>query len=337
MKRFLCLTLCLCTLLLPALAEEELDEEELARMEEITPTPNPLATPEPPDYVYAVSDAQTSDGETIVEQTDSPAFVETLLEVARGELGYAEGANSYTKYGEWSGDPNAQWCAEFICWCVDQVDKRNGSSLLGTVYPNWSGQNTGRDWFIKRGRFVYRKGNCPDWGYQWLRGADHLMTKNEYVPRAGDVVFFSYNESGDTEHAALVEYCAVDAQGQTLIHVIEGNNPSAVQRNTYLLGNSQVLGFGTCEDVVGTTMRSGNRGDKVLWLQQSLNALGLLEERHLTGAFGGNTRRAVIAFQTEHMEGKTANGLADRETQQAIEAALQELIFNNPDSWLVEE
>lgn len=316
---------------------EELDEETLARQaEEATATPDPDATPVLPEQVYALSDVNNpeGDGETLIEEGDRPEFVEKLLEVARGELGYAEGPNSFTKYGLWSGDANAEWCAEFVCWCVDQVDQRYGTSLLNVIYPNYSGQNTGRDWFIKRGRFVYRKGNCPDWGYQWLLGSDHLLQKNEYIPRSGDLVFFSYNEAGDTEHVALVEYCTRDAEGNVVIHVIEGNNPSSVQRNSYFLNNSQVLGFGACEDVVGTTMRYGNSGDKVLLLQQALNALGYLEEQHLTGAFGGNTRRAVMDFQAG-MEGKTVNGLADRETQQAIAAALNEMTYNDPNSWLV--
>ncbi len=110
---------------------------------------------------------------------------------------------------------------------MDQTDQRFGYALLNDVYPNYGGQNTGRDWFIARGRFVYRKGNCPDWGYQWLKGSDHLLTKNEYVPHPGDLVFFSYNQAGDTEHVALVEYCACDADGNVNIHVIEGNNPPA--------------------------------------------------------------------------------------------------------------
>ena len=49
---------------------------------------------------------------------------------------------------------------------------------------------------------------------------------------------------------------------------------------------------------------------------------------------GGNTRRAVMDFQVG-MEGKTVNGLADRETQQAIAAALNEMTYNDPNSWLV--
>ena len=321
-----------------AAAYEDLDEETLAAQATAVLTPDPADTPVPPEQVYAISDVNNPDeeGETRIEEGVRPDFVERLLEVARGELGYTEGAHSFTKYGLWSGDANAEWCAEFICWCVDQVDQRYGTSLLNVVYPNYSGQNTGRDWFIERGRFVYRKGNCPDWGYQWLLGSDHLLQKNEYIPRSGDLVFFSYNEAGDTEHVALVEYCTRDAEGNVIIHVIEGNNPTSVQRNSYFLNNSQVLGFGACEDVVGTTMRYGNRGDKVLWLQEALHTLGYLEEKHLTGAFGGNTRSAVMAFQSG-MEGKTVNGLADRETQQAIAAMLAEITYNDPNSWLVTE
>ncbi len=272
--------------------------------------------------------------DTPIDPGELPDFVPLLLAVAAAEIGYTEGANNLTKYGEWAGDPNAQWCAEFVCWSVDQTDQLYQTTLLESIYPNYSSQNTGRDWFIKRGRFVYRRGNCPGWGYQWLRGADHILRKNEYIPRPGDLMFFSYNAAGDTEHVALVEYSAYDAQGNVMVHVIEGNNPSSVQRNRYALNNSQVLGFGTAQDVVDTTMRSGCVGDKVLQLQQWLHRLGFLEEQHLTGSFGSNTRAAVVAYQ-QTMEGKTANGLADRVTQQAIEAAIIQLDFETPENWLV--
>ena len=237
--------------------------------------------------------------DTPIPEGERPAFVQRLLDVARGELGYAEGAQNYTKYGEWSGDPYAEWCAEFICWCVDQTQQSQGEDLLNVIYPNYSGQNTGRNWFIKRGRFVYRKGVCPDWGAQWLRDADHNLSKNEFIPRSGDLVFFSYNAAGDTDHVALIEYCSRDAEGNVYLHVIEGNNPDRVQRKVYPLDNSQVLGFGLCEDLVDTTMRSGNEGDKVLTLQQDLYQLGFLDDLHLTGAYGSHTRAAVMALQQE--------------------------------------
>lgn len=289
-----------------------------------------------PDGTYALSDITLEElaVETVLEAPDLPEFVPWLLEVAAGELGYKEGAHSYTKYGEWAGDPHAEWCAEFLCWSVNRVDELRQTRLLNGVYPNYTGQNTGRDWFIARGRFVYRKGNCPDWGYQWLWGEEKLLRKNDYIPRPGDWVFFSYNEAGDTEHVALVEYCALDAAGEVLIHVIEGNNPSSVQRNAYRLDSSQVLGFGIPQDLVGTTMRGGNRGDKVRWLQESLWEMGFLEQQHITGTFGGNTKAAVAAFQ-KTMKGKTASGIADMETQNALAEALAKRVDSQPETWLV--
>ena len=272
--------------------------------------------------------------ENLIDHGESPDFVQALLAVAEGELGYVEGANNYSKYGVWSGDPNAAWCAEFICWCVDQLDQQQGTQLLTTVYPKYSGQNTGRDWFIKRGRFVYRKAVCPDWGYQWLKGSDRYLTKNEYIPHPGDLMFFSYNEAGDTEHVALVEYCTRNEYGEVIIHVIEGNNPDRVQRNAYPLDNSQVLGFGLCEDLADTVMRFGNEGDKVLALQQDLHELGYLEERHITGIYGSNTKKAVMDFQ-EQLNESAAAGIADRITQQAIEQAIHEKLLEAPETWLV--
>ena len=272
--------------------------------------------------------------ETVIDPGELPAYVQWLLDVAIGELGYTEGPNNLTKYGEWFGDPNAAWCAEFLGWCVDQVDSRHSVALLTQVYPKYSGQNTGRDWFIAQGRFIYRKGNCPGWGYQWLLGETTLMKKNDYIPRPGDWVFFSYNEAGDTEHVALVEYAARDAAGNVVIHVIEGNNPSRVQRSRYYLDHSQVLGFGTPVVAAGTTIRSGNRGEAVRALQEKLNALGFLEENHITGAYGGNTKSAVAAFQRT-LPGKSASGIADMDTQIAIDNLLAKKEFDTAETWLV--
>ena len=297
--------------------------------------PRALASAVYPNGAYIQSDvADAAQEENRLPSEPVPEYVAWLLETAAAELGYTEGSNNLTKYGKWAGDPNAAWCAEFLCWCVDQVDILHGTSLLREIYPMYSGQNTGRDWFVARGRFVFRRGNCPDWGYQWLLGKDTLMKKNEYIPRPGDWVFFSYNLAGDTEHVAMIEYTSKDEEGNIVLHVLEGNNPSSVQRNRYYLNNSQVLGFGTPVKVAGTTIRSGNRGDAVLALQQDLYALGFLEERHLTGAFGGHTKSAVTAFQ-KTIDGKTPNGIADMETQITLANRIALATFNANETWLV--
>jgi len=272
--------------------------------------------------------------ETIIESGTRPDYVQWLLDVAIQELGYTEGPNNLTKYGAWAGDPNAEWCAEFLCWCVDQVDQARGTELLRNVYPKYGSQNVGRDWFVRQGRFIYRKGYCPGWGYQWLPGENTLMKKNDYIPRPGDWMFFSYNTAGDTEHVALVEYASRDSEGNVIIHVIEGNNPSSVQRNRFYLDNSQVLGFGTPTRVAGTTMRSGNQGEAVLWLQQGLNTLGFLGDQHLTGIFSSNTKAAVSAFQAT-MPSKNVNGIADMATQEELTRQLAIKEIAAPETWLV--
>ena len=155
--------------------------------------------------------AALSDMEQVIDPVyPVPDYVEWLLDVARGELGYKEQSGGVTKYGAWAGDPAAEWCAEFLCWCVDQVDKQMATHLLTQQYPYYTGNNTGRDWFLKKGRYVARTGTVPGWGAQWYPGDTALMEKNSYVPQPGDWVFFSTNSTGDTCHCLLYTSDAAD-------------------------------------------------------------------------------------------------------------------------------
>ena len=261
-----------------------------------------------------------------------PDYVEKLLSVAAGEVGYEEN-RGYTKYGDYWGDAYAQWCAEFLCWCVDQVDKQHGTQLLKNVYPLYSGTNTGRDWFIKEGRYLVRNGHLENWGYQWFKGETEYMERYEYIPQPGDWVFFTWTSNTDTDHVAMVEYCTRDQKGKVSVHVIEGNNPKAVARNVYPLENMQVLGYGTVHDVCDWTMRYGNIGKKVVKLQEDLIYLECLKG-NADGQFGGRTADAVRKFQ-KTMPGKKVNGIADITTQLAIARAVEDKINADPNSWLV--
>ena len=44
-----------------------------------------------------------------------------IVSVARTQLGYMEGDNNDTKYGDWYGLPNQPWCAMFVSWCARQA------------------------------------------------------------------------------------------------------------------------------------------------------------------------------------------------------------------------
>lgn len=265
-----------------------------------------------------------------------PDYVTWLLDVARGELGYTETASGYTKYGEWAGDSFAQWCAEFQCWCVNQVDEIYGTGLLNTVYPMYSGTNTGKNWFLARGRYISRTGFIDGWGSQWLWNEEELLEKNAYIPQPGDWAFFTFTGGTDTDHVALVEYCTREDDGSVAVHLIEGNDPDKVQRHVYPLTSSQILGFGTVRDSVGTTMRSGCEGLIVEELEKKLHYLGLMSDTYLDQHWGPDTTNAVKAFQ-QTMTDKLVNGLADRRTQTELALAYDSALFNDPLTWLVTE
>lgn len=262
-----------------------------------------------------------------------PDYVEHLLQVASEEVGYTED-HGRTKYGTWAGDPAAQWCAEFQCWCVDQVDQRWGTSLLRNVYPFYTSSNTGKNWFIRAGRYVVRKGKVDGWGYEWLKGTSSFIRSGDYIPQPGDWIFFNWGGGSDTEHVALVEFCTRDDySGEVLIHVIEGNKPVAVARDTYELNDPAILGYGTVHDVADITMCFGNQGEKVRMLQEKLAYLGFLDPSLVSGHFGDATAEAVRTYQADR--GLQVSGIANMKTQLLLETEFTSRYENDPDIWSV--
>ena len=240
-----------------------------------------------------------AEDEVIPPQWPVPDYVAHLLEAASDEVGYTEEEHGRTKYGEWVGDPYCQWCAEFLCWCVDQVDKSFGTNLLNQVYPLYSGSNEGRAWFITAGRYVNRKGPIEDWGYEWLKGADSFIASGDYIPQPGDWVFFTWTSDADTDHVAM-----------------------------------RILGYGTVHDAADITMHFGNKGEKVRQLQEKLAYLGLLDPQYVNGAFGNATNEALRTFQLEY--DLRPLGWANMLTQKKLDDACQEKYENTPDNWIVE-
>ena len=277
--------------------------------------------------------AAKSEETVIPPEWPVPDYVTLLLQVASGEVGYTEEAHGWTKYGEWAGDPYCQWCAEFQCWCVNQVDTLYGTSLLNRVYPRYSSSNTGRAWFIRAGRYVIRKGPIDEWGYQWLKGRSSFIQSGDYIPQPGDWIFFTWTSDQDTDHVALVEYCTRDENGQVWIHVIEGNKPSSVARDVYDLNYSRILGYGTVHDVADITMSGGNQGEKVRQLQQKLIYLGYLPAEEENGIFGYPTADAVKAFQADHS--LRPSGIANIQTQLLLDQEVEARQDEDPANWIV--
>ena len=275
------------------------------------------------------------EGEIIEPAYPVPDYVQWMLDIARGELGNGEDKTGRTKYGEWAGDPYAQWCAEFVCWCVDQMDQQYETAHLTHTFPKYSATNVGRNWFIRQGRYVARTGFVPDWGAQWYKGEREQMERNTYIPQPGDWMFFSTIASGDTTHVAMVEYCTKDAEGNVYVHVIEGNNPVKVQRKAYPLDAWYVLGYGTVHDVADVTLRSGVEGKVVTELQDKLILLGYLAPQYNTGKYATLTADAVLRFQMD--EGISQTGIAGPLTSVRLDECVIEYYQTHTEEWIVDE
>ncbi len=264
-----------------------------------------------------------------------PQYIQWLLEIARDEIGYTESSSGYTKYGEWAGDPHAEWCAEFLCWCVDQVDQQHGTHLLNRMYPRYSGTNTGLNWFLREGRYVARTGFISGWGSQWYTDQDERMPSSSYVPQPGDWVFYTFDDSGNTAHVAMVEYCTLEDNGSIRVHTIEGNMPDRVQRAGHLLNDWRVLGYGTVRDVAGIVLTSNSSGEKVLSLQRQLVTLGYLDSQYMTGIYGSSTAQAVREFQAD--TDKDPTGIANRHTQLLLSRLYWQAYWQDDSNFTVHE
>ena len=96
---------------------------------------------------------------------------EDLIGVAMTQVGYTEGPNNDTKYGQWLGYPNLPWCASFISWCAEQAD------ISPRILARTALANPGSD---------------PGFGVDCYHGKD-------YDPKRGDLFF-----KEDFSHVGIV-------------------------------------------------------------------------------------------------------------------------------------
>lgn len=139
-------------------------------------------------------------------------MLEQFLNIARNEIGYKEGKNNDTKYGDWYGLPNQPWCAMFVSWCADQA------GIMDTKIPKYASCGTGLKWFESRG----------------------LRTN---TPKAGYIGFLKPTKAGATaSHTFIIE--SVDDK---YIYTIEGNLDDSVKRNKRKLNAKDILCYGIVE------------------------------------------------------------------------------------------
>lgn len=122
-----------------------------------------------------------------------------VVSAALGEVGSTEGADEYSKYGEWYGLPNDYWCDMFVSWCAMEA------GIPVSVFP-WQCSCTKHvKLFTEMGRYQPSA----------ARGGS-------YTPQQGDVIFFyNYLQSpagNVSHHTGLVLYTE-----DGWVYTIEGN------------------------------------------------------------------------------------------------------------------
>ena len=136
-----------------------------------------------------------------------------IVDKAKQDLGYTEGPNNDTKYGDWYGLPNQPWCAMAVSKWIDEV-------------------GVSQD-------VVKRFASCTA-GYNWFKAKGQVRARG-YYPKPGDIIFFIWEKGEPTpDHVGIVEYT-----DQGIVHTIEGNRSDKVQRFEYPVNDWRIYGYAT--------------------------------------------------------------------------------------------
>ncbi len=140
----------------------------------------------------------------------SPVTKNDMVRVAEKQLGYAGGQ----KIWKWAGyDRRVPWCNLFITWCANEL----GYYQSGRI-PLYQAPKDTAKWFKSKG----------------------LFKNPNYIPKAGDLVFFALYGETTPYHIGLVE-----KYENGTVYTIEGNSDDVVKRRSYPHDNYRIYGYAT--------------------------------------------------------------------------------------------
>ena len=132
-----------------------------------------------------------------------------IVAIAEDEVGNEGGE----KFWKWYGfEERVDWCAIFVSWCAEQC-----GYLDAEIVPKFSAVDDGVEWFKEK--------------KQWA--------SNDYIPKAGDIVFFDWESDGLLDHVGIVE--KID---NGYVYTIEGNSGDICRRLQYKSKATQIYGYG---------------------------------------------------------------------------------------------
>lgn len=172
----------------------------------------------------------------LLDEPVSNCIVERMLFMAEPEKGRSKSIY-FNGYG-------GKWCHRFADWLA------MNAGMPKEMIPNTSNCGKGIVWFAtnpKSGGFFFKN---ADQKARMIRAYSTLAAllpdlseaETAYVPQPGDYVFFRWKKAADTVNVSHVGIVAA----VTPEHIItwEGNAGKKVAQRTYLLHDTQILGYG---------------------------------------------------------------------------------------------
>lgn len=133
------------------------------------------------------------------------------------KIALAQEGNSGDIYWLWYGfNSRVEWCACFVSWCASQC-----GYIESGIFPKFASCAEGVAWFSTRGQF--RDGS--------------------YLPAAGDLIFFDWDNDGSVDHVGIVE-----SVSEGNVNTIEGNSKDQCRRRNYAIGDGTIYGYGVLEN-----------------------------------------------------------------------------------------
>ena len=234
---------------------------------------------------------------TKAPETPKQNPIDVAISIADAEVGYREGSNNHTKYGDTmhelqprNMDKNAPWCDAFVDWVIYQTCKRFGY-----------------------GAEMAKKVLCGDFDDYTYASVALYKKAGRWTQNAarGHQIFF-----GGSGHTGIVT-----SVSGGIVNTIEGNKGDAVRRCSYGIHSPSIIGYGRPKyELIGAIPESeeydmpqiqrGSKGKAVKILQIILGDL------EVDGSFGPATQAATLAFQKKH--GLEADGVVGPKTWKAL-------------------
>lgn len=137
-----------------------------------------------------------------------------IIKIASSEIGNKGGETYWKWYGY---RERVDWCACFVSWCAE-----NCGFLDTGILPKFA--------------------VCQTEGIDFFKACDLWRDDEKYIPKAGDIIFFDWEDSNDgiADHVGIVEKVE-----KSIIYTIEGNSQDECKSKSYDINSEEIMGYGT--------------------------------------------------------------------------------------------